>query len=214
MFMENVVRFHPKKGGGNSSFKGNGNSCSKLIKPFMQSFDTSQNGTINQSRNGFNKLIIGKYVCQVCEKVGHNARSYFLLKDLLLGNGTSMVLIINYSHGDTFHKDGAHASWILNIGVSHHVIADDDQITKFVPYSRSEGVALGNSVKIPFANDGCTFLIVANNYILVLKYILHAPIAISNLLFVNKLYKENDVSIKFDSSLFSIKNKITKKIKL
>jgi hypothetical protein len=67
-------------------------------------------------------------------------------------------------------------------------------------------VTVSNSASMPITVSSCTFLYMPLGYSFILKYVLHVPQLVRNLLFIHKLTRDNYCSIEFDPSGFSMKD--------
>lgn len=83
-----------------------------------------------------------------------------------------------------------------------------------MPYNIASIVLLDNGTKMPIDKIGFSLLSIVDNCDLALTNMLHAPKASTNLIYVNKLCHNNNVSVEFFIDWFCVKDLISKKIKL
>lgn len=139
--------------------------------------------------------------------MGHVASSCFKLRDIF---GSSKKGQPNSSKSST---SGFIANWVLDTGATHHITNDSSSLGNHVPYNGQNSILVGNGTKIHISSVGTTFLPV-NNHSLVLKDVLHASRVASNLIYVHKLCKDNNIFVGFHSFFFYVKDTHMRKVLL
>ena len=94
-------------------------------------------------------------------------------------------------------------TWLTNTRPTDHLTANLNNLQVQVPYKGIEQVSMGNGQSIPINNIGNGQLCI-KLYNFRLQNLLHSSRISSNLLYVHKLYKDNNCSCYFDSNKFFI----------
>lgn len=97
------------------------------------------------------------------------------------------------------------ASWLLDSGASHHLTSDLANLSLHAPYNGGEEVQIGNGTGLAIQNTGSS-LLPSNSRTLFLNNVLHVPDIARNLLSVNKLCTDNNVSVEFFPTKFQVKD--------
>lgn len=99
----------------------------------------------------------------------------------------------------------------MDTSVFSHMIGENGNISKSysstMPYSQH--IVVGNVSHLP--NRGTRYTVLHNTPAFSLHNILYSPILVKNLILVQKFVKDNNCSIEFDSSGFSVKDLHSKK---
>lgn len=103
--------------------------------------------------------------------------------------------------------------WLIDYGAIHHITSYGSQLVNFVPFCGSEGIVVGDGSKIPISSIGSSEL-VYNNCSLSFTNLLHAPNAIANLLYFQKICADIKALIEFQSNSFCVKDIDSKEILL
>ena len=93
----------------------------------------------------------------------------------------------------------------MDIGVSHHITQDLQQLSLAQPYLGSDQVQVGDGTGLKISHTGQTFILTPKKP-LCLKNVLHVPNIQTNLLSVSKLFKTNQCSVEFISNYFVVKD--------
>lgn len=102
---------------------------------------------------------------------------------------------------------------MLDIGATHHMIADLDNLTLVAPFERNERITLGNGEGLPVVNTGLGSIFTSSKA-LTLHMVLHVPKLVASLLSVYRLCKDNNCYVIFDEFGFWVQDKATKKVLL
>lgn len=114
---------------------------------------------------------------------------------------------------NTSNTTNIDSSWVLDSGATHHLYHNSLNLGNPTPFPRNDGVTVSNGVFILISNS-CNTLINFLHIILSLNYVLHTPRVTSNLVFIHKLYKDNDILVEFHFNCFFIKENATRKVLL
>lgn len=90
--------------------------------------------------------------------------------------------------------------WLLDLGVTYHLIGDASNIDKYIPYHVNDDVTLGNSDSLSILNHDYNKL-----YVYDYSFNLSNTFHTLPLLLVHYLYTNNFVSIEFNSIYFYVK---------
>lgn len=83
-----------------------------------------------------------RYVCQVCDNVGHQASCSFVFCELL--NKTYKGEHGGSKGACTTHvssNESPDNSWLLDTGGGHHLAVDASNVPQSIPYQESDGVS-------------------------------------------------------------------------
>lgn len=97
-------------------------------------------------------------------------------------------------------------TWHANSGATYHITSELNNLSVRSGYQGKEEVFEGNGQCLQIANTGSSFVHLPSSPSLKLSQILHVPDISSNLLYVNKLAKDNDCVFVFDSLGLSIQD--------
>ncbi|KAI4389249.1 hypothetical protein MLD38_001497 [Melastoma candidum] len=115
---------------------------------------------------------------------------------------------------DQFSPD----SWLMDSGATHHVTPVLGDLKETSPYQGESQVMVGNGEHLPITHTGHKHVYPAIpgsvSSSLSLAHVLHAPALTQRLISVSKLCRDNDVSVKFHSTGFCVKDNKTKQIML
>ena len=95
--------------------------------------------------------------------------------------------------------------WLLDSGAFHHVTNDLVDLSLHDPYDGTEELLIGDGKVITIENISSTNLSVSSRS-LVLNNFLHAPSISSNIISISQFCHDNNVSVEFSSSCFSVKD--------
>jgi Reverse transcriptase (RNA-dependent DNA polymerase)/GAG-pre-integrase domain/gag-polypeptide of LTR copia-type len=148
-----------------------------------------------------------KPTCQICFKRGHSARECYFRFDHAYSNTPSthqqaQALLAAPSAS-------ASAGWYLDSGATHHVTADINNLSSFLPYNGTDQLQVGNGMTLSICNLGSGLLQTATRP-LFLNHVLHVPAIRKNLISLSKLILDNDILIEFQFSTCIIKDRLTK----
>jgi len=153
----------------------------------------------NQSVGGQNSD--HKVVYQYCEKPGHTAKICYKIKGYPSRNQVRPTAnVAAYQPQNLVHNN-----WIMDIGASHHITQDLQQLTLAQPYPGSDQNLVGNGTGLNISHIGQTSINTSKKQ-LCLKNVLHVPNIQTNLLSVSKLCKTNQCSVEFFPNYFVVKD--------
>jgi len=99
---------------------------------------------------------------------------------------------------------GVDTNWYVDLGATDHVTSKLDKLTLREKYGRHDQVHSSSGVGMKINHIGSSVLHTPSSNIHLNK-ILHVPKATKNLLFVNRLARDNNAFLEFHPSYFSIK---------
>ena len=108
------------------------------------------------------------------------------------------------AHSANFTENNDNA-WLLENGASHHVTNDLGQFSLHNPYDGTEELLIGDGKGIALENIGSTNLNISSQS-LVLNNVLHAPSISRNIISISEFCNDNNASVEFLSSCFSVKD--------
>lgn len=94
-----------------------------------------------------------------CGKNGHTTSTCYKLKNLILGNSSSQSQ--NESSPSAFVASGSNGinkSWILDTRATFHLTNDASSMGNPTPFTRNNGVLVGNGVSLSISHSGHYFL--------------------------------------------------------
>lgn len=145
-------------------------------------FDVQQSSTNSSSGNNRRE----KPLCQICNKQGHIAFNFFVLRDILSGKAPSQfpskTLTSHVASNDVVLLTGY--TWLLDSSASHHLTSKVASMVNSIPHNGSEGVVLGNGNKLHILIISYNTLISNNKCALNLSNFLYTPFSTTNLLYV------------------------------
>lgn len=105
--------------------------------------------------------------------------------------------------------------WYLNSGATSHLTNDINNLTLGDPvtYKATDNISIGDGNTLPIAHT-CVGLLPTPSYKLHLPQLLHIPTLSHNLILIYHLTKDNNLSISFVASGFTIKDSRTNKLLL
>lgn len=93
----------------------------------------------------------------------------------------------------------------VDSGATHHLTADASNIASASSYGGSESVTTANGEGMQIHKTGSSLVQVPNNNF-TLKDILHVPLASQNLISVHKFTRDNNCSLTFTSTDYTVKD--------
>jgi len=141
-----------------------------------------------------------KVVCQYCNRPNHTTRNCFKIKGYPPRNG-------GRPQANTTARQSAphHPNMIIDTRASHHIAQDLEHLTLANSYSGSDKVLVGDGTCLEITCIGHTTLNTKHKS-LHLNQVLCVPNMKSNLIYVSKLFKNNNCSVEFFPSCFVVKN--------
>ncbi|PKU77959.1 Retrovirus-related Pol polyprotein from transposon TNT 1-94 [Dendrobium catenatum] len=104
---------------------------------------------------------------------------------------------------------GRGRDWYIDSGASSHFTHSVDNLQQPTSYQGMDSITVGNGQNLPIANSGSDILPTPSSKLLI-SNIYHVPHLTHNMLSVSNLTNDNNVSISFSQSGFSIKDLKTK----
>jgi gag-polypeptide of LTR copia-type len=168
---------------------------------------TGHNRDLPSLFSGQNPIPVQRSTCQICFKKGHTARECYFRYDQAYSDSLSTP----YQAQALFAAPAASSSdrWYLDSGATHHVTADINNLSSFLPYTGTDKLQVGNGMTLSICNIGNCFLSSTNRF-LKLSNVLHVPTIQKNLISISRFLQDNDVLIEFYSSFCVIKDRHTK----
>ncbi|KAJ9542286.1 LOW QUALITY PROTEIN: hypothetical protein OSB04_028792 [Centaurea solstitialis] len=102
-----------------------------------------------------------------------------------------------------------YTNWIFDSGASHHVTTDLINLSFHAPYDGTEELVIGDGSCLPITHIGSLLLHTPHTSI-ILKNVLCVPSLAKNIISISRLCLDNYLLIKFYSSIFVIKDRVTK----
>ncbi|KAK2969476.1 hypothetical protein RJ640_022190 [Escallonia rubra] len=139
-------------------------------------------------------------VCQICSKQSHSALSYYnrfnhsYTSDDLPRSFSAMTIAESFD-----------AQWYPDSGASTHMTPNDGMLFDTSPYTGSSKILVGNGSLLRITKVGSSFLHTPHGP-LKLHNVLHVPQLARNLLSISRLCRDNDCSVNFSSTSFSVKD--------
>lgn len=195
-------------------YKGRQHSQPPSSKPLLPT-PVSQDSSKPQS-----KPYLGK--CQWCRQAGHYVSQCPIFRQQFphaTPPSQATVVASSSQHRSppsgyhTLHQPTAYTAstsmphttgWLLDSGASHHVTNDLDNLSLHAPYGGSDELIIGDGSGLPIANTGYSSFIL-NSTSLHLNNVLHVPSASRNIISLSKLCQDNNISIVFSSTSFTVK---------
>ncbi|GKV09943.1 hypothetical protein SLEP1_g21378 [Rubroshorea leprosula] len=147
-------------------------------------------------------------ICQWCLQPNHQAR------DCPSIPRTSQQL----SYPQTFIADNAStasgdSSCYFDSGAAVHVLKNSGHLSSSIPYTSCESIQVGNGQLLPVSHIGHSMLL-SKDHSFQLNNVLVFPNISKNLISVRQFTKDNNCSVDFDLSGFSVKDLQTKSVLL
>lgn len=157
-----------------------------------------------------------KPICQICGKTSHLASIYYYRTDFsYMGNALGGTKPANTQNNYTAYVATPEVvtdeAWCLDTGASHHVTNNAEQLQQKSKYNGKTKLAVADGKCLPIHHIGSTFIHSSNQKPLLLKNVIHTPCISRNLISVAQLTAQNNLCIEFDSTSFTVKEKISKK---
>jgi len=186
----------------------------------FRSFSKNSRGSARnsyRSSTSTNTSLQSRLQCQICDKLGHNAKDCWHRYD----KESSSPVLANSSQ--LFFPDNNASSilgtpstmmdplWYPDSGATHHITNDSNLLTKKHPYTGNEVVKLGNGAGMNICHIGSTFFVVPQTHSRIyLRHLLHVPNIVKNLLSVSKFTKDNNVFFEFHADKCYVKTQDNK----
>ena len=143
----------------------------------------------------------GKVRCQLCSKIGHTA-------DVCRSKSHNhMVARANLAQSAYTTTN----PWVVDSGASHHITNDVQNVHSACDYTGPEEITMGDGNSIAISHTGKTFLHTPTHKFH-LSNTLCAPDIKTNLISVSQFCHDNNTSIEFFPSSFSVKDQTTGKV--
>eukprot|EP00261_Vitis_vinifera_P036785 XP_019078028.1 PREDICTED: dr1-associated corepressor homolog [Vitis vinifera] len=159
-------------------------------------------GNFNKVSGGSN----GKPQCQVCGKYGHIAINCYHRFDQTyqptMNNHLAAMVATPSIVGDE--------SWYMDTEATHHLTPNLNKLNSHTQFVGSDKVMVGNGNRLNISNIGHSTISSASRS-LNLKNILHVPQPTTNLISVNRLCTNNNVTVEFFTNGFVVKDQASKK---
>ncbi|OMO82489.1 Reverse transcriptase, RNA-dependent DNA polymerase [Corchorus capsularis] len=142
-------------------------------------------------------------VCQICDKVGHLAKTCRQGKRFFTSSPTSSPTA-NYASATSGEN-----SWCMDTGASHHITSNLKNLSIVSDYEGNDEVIVGNGSGLPITHSGIVNLH-CHDKSYKLRDVLCVPTMKQDLIFVSKFCKTNNVFVEFHDDFFLIKDVQTK----
>uniref|UniRef100_A0A803PTR4 Retrovirus-related Pol polyprotein from transposon TNT 1-94-like beta-barrel domain-containing protein n=1 Tax=Cannabis sativa TaxID=3483 RepID=A0A803PTR4_CANSA len=109
---------------------------------------------------------------------------------------------------------GDDSGWFVDTGATNNITSGIDNLDIVVPYTGSEGVAVGDGKKLSISHIGSNTLSSVHSIPLSLNSVLHVPSIKKNLVSVSQLTRDNNVFLEFHKTCRFVKDKQTGKVLL
>ncbi|PKU87026.1 Retrovirus-related Pol polyprotein from transposon TNT 1-94 [Dendrobium catenatum] len=162
-----------------------------------------------QNSNNRSKTSTSSIICQICNKKGHTTancwhrmNSQYVPKS---GNSSPKAMVAQSEQATT--------DWYLDSGASSHLTNSLNNLQISAPYTRNDGITVGDGRSVPIAHSGAGILPTPSRK-LYLSQLLHIPKLHYNLLSISQLTRDNNISIVFDPLGFTLKDLKTNQVLL
>ncbi|GKV19435.1 hypothetical protein SLEP1_g29696 [Rubroshorea leprosula] len=146
--------------------------------------------------------------CQWCNRLGHQACDCsFLTTKPASASSTPQSLYANLVPAPM------DPNWYFDSGAQTHATNNPGKLLRSTPSSSSNFIQVGNGQLLPVTSRGDALLSTSNSQFS-LNNVLVAPHLTKNLVFVRQFTRDNNCSVNFDSSGFSIKDNKMKNVLL
>jgi hypothetical protein len=149
-----------------------------------------------------------KPICQICNKLGHYANTYYQRFDQSSQNDSQSPLQDFYSSPNLPIDDSCYP----DLGATHHLTHDLNNLTiSSDAYTGSDQIHVGNGTGLSINHIGSARISCPSRSF-ILKNLLHVPSMCKKLLSISKFAHDNFIFFEFHSSFFVIKDCRTKSI--
>ena len=100
-------------------------------------------------------------------------------------------------------------SWVLDIGATHHLTSDLNNLTIHNPFTGGDKVIVRDGKGLSIANIG-KFYLASSSGSLVFNDVLHIPFITTNLVSVQRFCSDNDTFIEFHHFHFVVRDQKTR----
>ena len=159
-------------------------------------------GNFNNVSGGSN----GKPQCQVCGKYGHIAINCYHRFDQTYQPSMNNHLVAMVATSSTVRDRG----WYMNTGATYHLTPNLNDLNSHTPFASSDKVIVGNGNRLNISNIGHS-TISSTSWSLNLKNILHVLQLKTNLISVNRLCTNNNITVEFFTNGFVVNDQASKK---
>ncbi|GKV40300.1 hypothetical protein SLEP1_g47962 [Rubroshorea leprosula] len=147
--------------------------------------------------------------CQLCDQLTHKARDC----PLLIGTNIASMPSAPTALTATTFPIAPDSKWYIDSGADTHVSSTPGNLSHSSPYSGSEFIQVGNGQLLPVTHSG-NIVLSSSSHSFKLNNVLVSPHLRKNLLSVHQFTKDNNCSVEFDSSGFSVKDIHSKNVLL
>ncbi|KAK6915936.1 hypothetical protein RJ641_018797 [Dillenia turbinata] len=182
-----------------------------LLTPLRQAAAAYSNSSFQHSHRA---------PCQICGWRNHTADRCRRRYSRQTSSQPSFVQQANYFYvgpqQSAPHGYGGHVSqpvWIPDTGTTNHITPDLSTLQISDEYRGNDTLHVGNGQGLQIANTGMTSIPSAGGK-LALKFVLHVPKIVKNLLSVQKFTSDNNCFFEFYPTYFLVKDRYTKKVLL
>ncbi|KAI0505062.1 hypothetical protein KFK09_016019 [Dendrobium nobile] len=186
----------PAKDG--SAFYSNVRSSRGRGNPSLPSRSNRGRGSSSRNLNSNTTPQQQRPICQICNKPGHIAAQCWHRSNLSYTPGPPRAML-------THNPSVSSQDWILDTGATSHLTSEASNLQQPVPYQGTDAISIANGSTIPIQSSGDGILPLPNsNRKLHLRNLLYAPLLSHNLISIHKLTADNNCSILFHATGFTI----------
>ena len=148
--------------------------------------------------------------CQICGKKGHSALDCHHRNNFAY-QGAAPSPTLTAMQAQTSQPFLPNDSWIVDIGASHHMIADINSMQQVTSYEGSDKITIGNGEGLSIEHVGSAKFEMLPHSI-ILRSVLHVPDIVVTLLYVKQLCKDNHWWFICDDMNFYVQDKVTRAV--
>ncbi|KAB5547844.1 hypothetical protein DKX38_011250 [Salix brachista] len=179
--------------------KGSSPGLSQFRQPLPHLTSSSSTATSNTSRS--------RSSCQICKQNGHQALDCFnRMNYSFQGRHPPTELAAMVAKANTTYLN--QNQWYADNGANIHVTSDLTNLATAQPYDEDDFVGIGNGTGLHISHTG-TVAIQTPSSTLTLTDVACCPQASAQLLFINKLCKDNNVVFELTGTHLSMKDILT-----